>query len=128
MFIFGTCEYIRPILISIYVANKIVDIDKLKALRSKLKIAMRHDATWLATEMNTEGLLSDDNHKAISDSRVNIEPNGKVEMMISDLFDKIELDSDNLNTFVAILKKKPKGYKEAIKFLEGITIFVLYVK
>ena len=94
-------------------------LDHLKAERAKLMIAFQFDTRWLAGEMNALGLLSDNDCNKVCTVTTILDDSDKAGILISALFRKVGLQSQNLIKFVNILKKKQKIYQEIIVLLEG---------
>ena len=94
-------------------------LDRLKAVRAKLMIAFQFDTRWLAGQMNALGLLSDNDYNRICTVATLLVDSDKAEILISALFHKVELQSQNLMEFVGILRNRQRTFQEIIVLLEG---------
>ncbi len=90
------------------------EVEVLKQLRQKLKIALTFEMEWVAGEMERKGLLSEADYNTIINSKSMLEKEEKSSLIVQSLILKVELDRDNLNVFMGILRSKPKIYKEIL--------------
>ena len=88
-------------------------MDQLKSVRSKLKIALKFDMNWLASEMEATGILGSDDYERITDSKNTLDASDRMEILIASLFGKVHLNCSYLDNVVVILKKKPKNIQRS---------------
>ena len=94
-------------------------LQQLKDNNSKLNKCFQFDINSLATEMNTIGLLSDEDKETITAVSTPLNKINKAELMLKSLELKVDIDAKNIEKMVQLLRKKAKLYSEAINILEG---------
>ena len=91
----------------------------LKECRSKILIGLEFDTAWLATEMNAEGLVDEEDLQQITDPNTHLTKKGKAELIMKSLSKKVALSHQHLETMINLLNNKDKMYSDVIKMLEG---------
>ena len=94
-------------------------LQQLKKNSLKLTKCFQFDINSLATEMNTIGLLSDEDKETITAVPATANKINRAELMLKSLELKVDIDAKNIEKMVQLLRKKAKLYNEAINILEG---------
>ena len=81
---------------------------------------MKDDLEWFATELSSEDfpVLNSDQANDITNPRAQLRDIDKAILMVKPLMNWVKLDSEGLDEFVKILKKKPVRCKVLIQMLD----------
>ena len=100
-------------------SEKSKELQVLIQCREKLVTALTFNMSWVAGELNKEGLLSHIEYDKITTPNTWLNEKDKSLMMVKSLMKKVELEPKSLNIFIKILKNDFNQYREAILILEG---------
>lgn len=92
---------------------------RLRKCWDKLVTGLEFDTSWISTQMNMDGLLSDSDHEEVIKVKSLLSETQKAEILVRSLLKKVKMDSKNLGTFVSLLKAKPRMYDTVIEILES---------
>lgn len=91
-------------------------LECLKKHREKVQKAATLDMSWLANEMNTNGLLSDTTYQEVRNPRSMLSMNEKTSEMVRELETLVDIRPENLSKFVGILRQK-SYYNDIVELL-----------
>ena len=74
------------------------------------------DMKWLAGELNDDdvAVLNDQQYTDVTEVKTLLNEEDKAGIVVKALLNRVEQDAGELNTFVNILKKKPRKFKALI--------------
>jgi hypothetical protein len=93
----------------------------LKEHATKVELSMKLNLKWFATMLNTEEfpVLNDDLARAVKDPECSLRPDEKATKMFELLLDWVDLDTNNLDGFVKMLRTESVKFKVLIQRLDN---------
>ena len=92
----------------------------LKRQRGATILAVVSDMKWLAEKLNDDNvaILNDEQYADVTEVKNTLNEKERAEILVKALLNRVEQDGEELNTFVDILKKKPRKFKALIEKLD----------
>ena len=91
-----------------------------KSCMEDLKKTIKSDLVWIAGQLYEEEIvLTDAQYNEVTDSKSMLSEDERAAEVTKRLLARVDLDSDYLEEFVKILKKKEKKFRPLLKKLEG---------